>query len=54
MNDDDHREHVAAIRRGTRRVERRERAYRKQLREALHILDDLADRIEALLEGDDR
>jgi hypothetical protein len=43
---------IAAIRRGTRKTERRARRYRAALIAIRDDLDRLADRIDDLLEGD--
>lgn len=48
MNDSDAR--VAAIRRGTRKTERRARRYAKLIRRAIAVLDDLATELEDALE----
>ena len=46
----DHDARVAAIRRGTRKTERRARRYAKIIRRAIAVLDDLATELEDALE----
>jgi len=43
-------ERIAAIRRGTRKTERREKRYRAELLRVRDLLDDIADHIDELLE----